>query len=235
MHKCCRTNRRNECTRNSVEIRATLPDNKHRNHAKGSDNVLLLIMCTAWQGKAWHSRNDRVYCRNAENTLEKCCLCEWMEYVCFIWCCWQPPHQQYLHFHTGCCTHFQLYFPVPCCVLCACECVRLLCIPFDTHSIFGSWNIQSSLCVHTHTHSYAEPIDTPPTHFYGNSVSVPFNRTYVSLLINLTKQHKPPTDEAFWCKYPISSRPFAKFEWENKNFQMIWLALIRLGIGQVFS
>lgn len=108
------------------------------------------------------------------------------------------PHQQYLHFDTGCSTHFQLYFPVLDTLLCVC--VRLPSIRYT----FNFWFMKHSVeLVYTQyintTHLYTEPlsIDMPPTHFYGNSVSVQFNCVYISLLINFTTQHKLPSDETF--------------------------------------
>lgn len=63
------------------------------------------------------------------------------------------PHQQYLHFDTGCSTHFQLYFPVLDTLVCVC--VRLPSIRYT----FNFWFMKHSVEL-----VYTQYINT--THIY---------------------------------------------------------------------
>lgn len=142
MHKCWTNFRRVKEIR---KIRATLPDDKNRNHAKGAYIIFDYVygmVCVIVQIK-----------KKRPCLLQKCrkypwkiihfgCLYEWVNtFVYMLLLLLLPAASAVFTLYTGC-THFEFsYFPV----LFVCVCVPSI---HPTHSIFGSWNIQSSLCTH---------------------------------------------------------------------------------------
>lgn len=136
--------------REEEKIRATLPDNKNRNHAKG---IILYIffdyyvrtVCDGLYKRLWMStaemhkiplKNHLLWMLIYEWMSGCVSLCEWASTErLFICCCCYRITNIYTSYRL--CTHSELNSPVS------------MSHPFDTHSMFRSWNIQLSLCAYT--------------------------------------------------------------------------------------